>query len=264
MVSIIIRAKDGQSLTAACIRSIRKNTPRDQYRLIVVQSGRDVYRADRSLSSHDVFIHSPKPIGAVTATNIGLGTAFQLGDPYIAIMDNDTRVPDGDSTWLERFVGELEQGGESVACVGATSAKVNVPQHILAAPQTYTADWEDKDQSRGGVKDNPQAMWFVSFCVLFHARVLEELGMWDTRYDPGNYEDTDYAVQVREAGYEIRVARSVYIHHDCHATFGDQMTELMKTNGAKFTLKWGPGRLWDMGILPDATVVGMLRAKAGM
>lgn len=244
MVDIIVRAKDGHALTRECLTSIRKNTPAGTYRIILVDDGSD---PEFGSSLSDIYVRNRYPKGAVTATNLGLGIALTTDAPYVLIFDNDTRVPEGDTGWLERFVKELEQGGPQVACVGATTNFANVPQQILSAPATYTAEWKDEATGRFGFKDNPPVLWFISFAVLFRKPVLAQLGLWDERYNPGNWEDTDYAVRVRQAGYQIKVARSVYIHHKGHQTFKDELRKLLIENGEKFQNKWGVGRLFDMG-----------------
>lgn len=257
MVSIIIRGKNGHELTTRCIASIMENTPNDSYRLIVVDDGSEPAYAFPC----DYAVRVPVSKGAVTATNLGLGVALQIADaPYILVLDNDTEIPFGDVTWLERFVSELEEHPRTGA-IGATTNFSKGHQHALAAPQTYTADWsEDK---RGGVKDNPQVAEFVSFAVLMRRDAVARTGFWDEQYNPGNYEDTDYAVQLRLAGWEVRVARSVYIHHRGHSTFGKDLSNLLQTNGLKFMQKWGPGHLWDLGLMPSQSLLAAMKFREG-
>ena len=257
MVSIIVRGKNGHELTAKCITSIVENTPAGAYRLILVDDG--------SVPAYefpcDTLIRSSVCNGAVTATNLGLGVALQLADaPYVLVLDNDTEIPSGDSSWLERFVGELEEDPKTAA-IGATTSFAKGAQHALACPETYTADW--KDETRGGTKANPQVAEFVSFAVLMRRDAIARTGFWDEQYNPGNYEDTDYAVQLRLAGWEIRVARSVYIHHRGHSTFGDDIINLLESNGMKFVQKWGPGHLWDLGLLPTQALVQAVKFREG-
>jgi len=259
MVSIIIRGKNGHDLTRRCIVSIMENTPVDAYRLIVVDDGSDpAYDFPCNVAIRTVVSN-----GAVTATNLGLGVALQQADaPYILVLDNDTEIPYGDSTWLERFVAELEADPKTGA-VGATTNFSKGPQHALLVPQTYTADWADGKTRAGGIKENPEVADFVSFAVLLRRDAVARVGFWDQQYNPGNFEDTDYSVQLRLAGWEVRVARSVYIHHVGHQTFGDDMGELMQTNGLKFMQKWGPGHLWDLGLLPTASLAQAVRFREG-
>lgn len=262
MVSIIIRAKNGHELTGKCVKSIRDNTPAGTYRIFLIDDGSDepYTRYDWNV---DALVRFAQSSGAVTATNAGLGLALQQKDaPYILVLDNDTEIPAGDVTWLERFVREIDES-PTVAAVGATTNFSKGRQHALAAPDTYTADWHDEKERRGGGKDNPEVADFVSFAVLMRRDVVAQVGFWDERYNPGNYEDTDYSVQLRLAGYEVRVARSVYIHHRGHSTFGEQLSDLLKENGVKFMQKWGPGHLWDLGLLPTASLAQAVRFREG-
>lgn len=263
MVDIIIRCKNGRDLTTKLFNSIRANTPQGSYRIILVDDGGDL----PDTFDADYYVRHAKSLGAVSATNTGLGISLGLSDSdYVLILDNDTEVPAGDFTWLERMVGELERFGPRCACVGATTNYANRPQHILSGLDTYTADWKDEQSGKAGFKNQPPAIWFISFAVLFRKSVLRECGLWDERYNPGNWEDTDYAVQVRNHGYEIHVAQSVYIKHKGHATFSDRLKELLETNKQKFVEKWGPGRLWDMGLIGnrDIATVAVAAVKQEM
>lgn len=241
VVDIVIRAKNGHEATIGCLWSLRGTEY--PHRLTLVDDGsRPFHNPDV-----DFLVRCRDSRGAVSATNLGLAVALQQDGDYVLVLDNDARVPVHDPGWLGRFVAELEDGGPKVAAIGATSSKVNPPQHILTVPQTYTGDWQSEHGK--GVKANPPVIWFVSFCVLLRKSVVRELGFWDERFNPGNWEDTDYSFRIREAGYLIHVARSVYLHHDCHATFGSEVGKLLRVNQGKFLHKWGAGRCWDRGYL---------------
>jgi GT2 family glycosyltransferase len=258
LVDIVIRAKNGHEMTQKCIDSINDNTDIDKYRIILVDDGSD---PPLDVEGVDFTVRCEESYGAVTASNLGIAIGLSRTDAkYLMILDNDTRIPDGDISWLDRFIHELEESPE-IAVVGATSNYANPPQHILMAPQTYTRDWEDPNTRRLGYKANLDSVWFVSFACLFKKQVLKELGPWDERYNPGNYEDTDYAVAIRSCGYKIKVARSVYIFHDGHATFKNDIEMLLKTNMEKFYKKWGAGRLFDMGMIPIDGMKAMIDAQ---
>jgi GT2 family glycosyltransferase len=258
LVDIVIRAKNGHDITQTCIDSINANSDIDKYRIILVDDGSD---PPLDVEGVDFTVRCEESYGAVTASNLGIALALSRTDaPYVMILDNDTRVPDGDISWMDRFVHELEESPD-IAVVGATSNFANPPQHILMVPQTYMKNWEDKKTGRSGFKQNLDAVWFVSFACLFKKDILRELGQWDERYNPGNYEDTDYAVAVRSCGYKVKVARSVYIHHDGHQTFKKDLQNLLATNMEKFYRKWGVGRLFDLGLIPIETMQNMVNSQ---
>lgn len=254
-IDIIVRGKDNHELTRICLDSIFENTSRANRIILVDDGSQPAYEFDS-----DIYIRSAVSRGAVTATNLGLCASLNLDGEYVVVMDNDAEIPRGDKDWLDRFVSEIEKY-PNTGVVGATSGYVSGDQHVLACPQTYTADWKNEDGTRWGYKDNHPVRAFVSFCCLLKKDIVRQVGLWDERYNPGNYEDTDYAVQVRNAGYDIRVARSVYVHHRGHSTFGERMSELLEDNHLKFAKKWGVGRLWDMGLEPDEMIKALLKAK---
>jgi len=259
-VDIVIRARNNAPLTAACIKSIRDNTPREDYRIILVDDGSMPPLHTLLEDTGEVYVLGSRSSGAVTATNRGLALSLLNADTaYVAVFDNDTSIPDGDTAWLDRFIAELEEY-PGTAAVGATGTAAG-PQHPLAVPQTYTAAWGD--ESRGGRKDNPQIAKLVSFACLFIKDAVKECGFWDERYNPGNWEDSDYAVTLRDAGWTVRVARSVYIHHRCHTTFGPQLGRLLRANEQKFYEKWGIGKLFDMRVVSAEHILKVAETVLG-
>jgi len=255
-VDAIVRAKNGHDMTKRCVDSIVSTTEGIDVRVVLVDDGSTP--ALNTVIASDVYVRHRESRGAVSATNSGLAQSFLFDDSeYVLILDNDTEIPKNDPTWLVRMVAELHERGPAAACVGATTTYANRPQHILAVPQTYTGDWTNGTKS--GMKTQPPQIWFVSFAVLFHKRVLRSLGYWDEQYNPGNWEDTDYAMKCRISGYTVHVAQSVFIHHHGSKTFSDNLQNLLAENKAKFINKWGPGRLWDLGLISDRDVSWMLQ-----
>lgn len=253
-VDIIIRARNGHELTGKCIASLDQIAV--PYKLWMIDDGSEPPYALVSK-------RHPDPLGAVSATNTGLRCALTTDAPYILVLDNDTEIPAGDTTWLKRMIAELEQDPRNGA-VGAVTDNCAWAQQCLSIPQTYTADWKDEKTGNGGIKDNPEVAAFVSFAVLLRKQAVRECGMWDERYNPGNWEDTDYSLTLRTHGWKVKVARSVWIHHHCHQTFGDALGELIRVNQRKFIEKWGLGRLWDLGIVPDREIALAAGRRAGI
>jgi GT2 family glycosyltransferase len=60
--------------------------------------------------------------------------------------------------------------------------------------------------------------WFdthriIGFCMLVKREVIDAIGVLDERFGPGGYEDYDYCLRVKQAGYKIMVASDVFIYH---------------------------------------------------
>ena len=112
-VSIIVRAFGEQALTYACLDSICEHTEEGEYELILVdQAGLkewgddpvDLSRRSEMYDWCDFLVITQENLGAVTATNLGLQIAMTRPSDLVLILDNDTRIPDGDTGWLERWV----------------------------------------------------------------------------------------------------------------------------------------------------------------
>ena len=85
---------------------------------------------------------------------------------------------------------------------------------------------------------------FRSFCVGFRRDLYERIGPLDERFKLGMFEDSDYALRCRRAGYRTVCAEDVFVHHFGGTSFGQlfQKGEHMRvyeTNRRRFEQKWG-------------------------
>jgi GT2 family glycosyltransferase len=83
--------------------------------------------------------------------------------------------------------------------------------------------------------------WLVGLCLLIPRGVVEAVGLLDERFGLGNYEDNDYCLRTRIAGYRVVWAQDVFIHHAGHQSFkqlGDAFRRLLEENEQRFKCKW--------------------------
>lgn len=244
---ILVRSANGADVLQPCLDSIRENTPREDYRLILVLDGPAALTAEV-----DILISNRETQGAVTATNQGLALAVQRDDPpYVVVLDDDTRIPDGDRTWLDRWIAEMECTEPLGGAMGATSAAATGAQHILTVPSGYAEDWAAPD-GRICRKRNPLIPWFCMFGVLLRKAAIASTGFLDPGYDPGGFEDMDYSVQLRANGWGIYTSQSVYLHHLGKRTKEESFFNPVGVNQKRWISKWGRGRLFDMGMIDPA------------
>jgi GT2 family glycosyltransferase len=84
----------------------------------------------------------------------------------------------------------------------------------------------------------------MMFCTAFRRDLVDTVGLLDERYEVGMFEDEDYAIRVRAAGYEVAWTPEVYVHHAYHASIGKllptgEYMRLVQQNKQRFEEKWG-------------------------
>jgi GT2 family glycosyltransferase len=225
-VSIIVRCRNNWQTTLKALQSVIDNTPKDQYRLVVVDDGSIDVTAQGLLEfsggkKNFIALKHEESKGAVSATNTGLKYVFENPTPYIMILDNDIEILESNTTWLSDLISYFEED-EAVGVVGASSDKVIGLQHV----SQITSDQEPK--------------FLISFAMMMSLKCAKKTGLWDTRFDPGNCEDLDITLRARRAGFKLKVAKDVFITHHCHQTFeGLGLKQLIETNEKKLLEKWG-------------------------
>ena len=65
-------------------------------------------------------------------------------------------------------------------------------------------------------------------CLLVRREVLQKVGAFDERYGIGFFEDDDWCIRAREAGFELLVALNVFIHHFGSRTFAGLAIDCQK------------------------------------
>ena len=84
----------------------------------------------------------------------------------------------------------------------------------------------------------------MMFCCAFRRDIYEALGPLDERFGIGMFEDEDYALRAKAAGYDTAWTPEVYVHHAYHASIGKlvpngEYQKLARRNMTLFEEKWG-------------------------
>jgi GT2 family glycosyltransferase len=164
---------------------------------------------------------------------------------FVLLLDNDTEIPANDKLWLDRFISYFDD--EQVGAAGAVTDYVSGFQNCEALPDTFTRAWEEGNEA--GVKGNLELPVLVSFAMMLRKSAFMATGFFDELFEPGNHEDYDYTLRIRQAGYKAVIAGSVWIHHRGSQTFkAFDFNELLQVNGRKLIDKWGVEQLSEMGL----------------
>jgi O-antigen biosynthesis protein len=175
-----------------------------------------------------------------TALNLGMSNA--KGD-YVAIVNNDTEVhPD----WLQGLWDAFQPDEK----IGAVQSKI-----LLSDRRTINSVGGEEVESLYfmdigyGKKDVGQydKEREIEYCcggsVMFRRQCLEAVGLFDEDFIMF-FEDVDFSIRVRKAGWKIRYTPRSIIYHKHHGTSSEELCEYLCTRN-RFLLiaKHFPGRL---------------------
>ena len=237
-VSIVIPAFNQVEYCRQCIESIRMHTERP-YRLILVDNGSTDGVPEFFDSVPDaIAIHSETNRGFAGGVNLGLERA----EGHVLLLNSDTLVPRG---WL----GILERAllcEDDTGMVGPVSNCVSGPQHIPGLEFTSLDDINAYAAARAREHEGQyeEVDRLVGFCMLIREEAFRQVGRFDESFGIGNFEDDDYCLRVRQAGFRLRIAHDAFVFHYGSRTFlgmgivGDRWDELMAENQRNFVRKW--------------------------
>ena len=244
--SIIIVSYNTLAHTRRCLESILQHTGYPNYEIIVVDNGStdssSLFLAQAAWRCPRIrVITNPANTGFATATNQGI--AASTGE-YVVFLNSDTVVTTG---WLAGLLHHLED--PKVGLVGpvtnavANEARVDDPYgEDLDAMHQFA--WSYVQAHRGERFDIPV---LAMLCLAMRREIIDKVGLLDERFEVGMFEDDDYALRVREAGFRIICARDVFVHHHGRASFkvlGDEeYLRIFQKNKAYFEAKWQ--RPWE-------------------
>ena len=239
LVSIVTLSWNAPQFTELALDSIAKYTS-EPYEVIVVDngSGPETIAMLRAIDDpHVRVIYNEANRGFGGGNNDGIAAA--RGE-YIVVLNNDVIVTEG---WLDALLDPFDRI-PSVGVTAPRSNKIIGDQEVIDASygdmhsmQVYAAHRREKYAKRGFLTDRA-----IGFCLCIDRHVIESIGGFDERYAVGNFEDDDFCIRVRAAGYEIYVCDDSFIHHFGSQSFAANNVDYMATmhgNWAKFAQKWG-------------------------
>ena len=239
---LVVVCHNNLSYTRLCFDALRRFTagPLD---VALVDNGSTDGTAEwaGSLSGPDLrvrVVRNRENRGFAPAVNQGLAA---LRGTDVVLLNNDVVVTRG---WLARMREELHADPKR-GIVGPLSGNTSFHQRIQTPD--YGDDLEKMHalaadlavRRRGLGKDVPG---LSGFCMLIRREVIEAIGGFDERFVPGFFEDDDYSLRARRAGFTLRVVRDVYLHHFESRTFRlvvPDMAAALLANWARFKAKWG-------------------------
>jgi GT2 family glycosyltransferase/glycosyltransferase involved in cell wall biosynthesis len=245
-VSIIVLMWNQGLMTVKCLQSIVQRSDYPNLEIILVDNDSKVEESElvtnwignQSIQNIS-YIRNSTNLGFAGGNNVGMSQA--TGD-YLVVLNNDTEVSPG---WIWRSLKHFYRnpslgilGPSTNNCGNEGRIKLHVAEH----------DWLSEAVPRFNFRAPHliQVNTVAFFCAFIPRKAFEEIGLISEDYGRGYFEDDDYCRRAQASGYEIGIARDVFVYHKMGASFNlmedSEKSKLFYENKDKYEAKWG---LWE-------------------
>lgn len=222
--AVVVNYKTYEDL-AECLAALENQDGRELYTLqtIVIDSEYNLgklAKLQKKFPKH-TFILQEQSYGVSANFNKGFKKAIQEGADYILMVTPDVYL-EGNvlSTLLSRMEVNKKLGAITAKTLLPTSPRRIYFVGGIIDPVAYTTEHIGYGEVDKGQYDNLEFTQFLNCAfVLIRATVFKKVGFWEPAYFL-TYEDADWTVRVKNAGYLIFVDKSVYAIHDESSTVG--------------------------------------------
>ncbi len=218
-VTIVVLNWNGREDTLACLASLQQ-VDYARYDVVVVDngSGDGSVEAIRERWNSVTLICNQQNLGFCGGNNVGLRLALERGADHVLLLNNDTEVaPD--------FLGPLVQALADDPSVGVAGPSIYYHQRPTVLWSAGGAiDWRSgktrmmglDEPDRGQFGAAPREVDFVTGCAMLLRRAaLERAGLLDERFF-AYYEEAEWCVRIRRAGFRIVHVPSSRLWHKIH------------------------------------------------
>lgn len=236
---IVIVSYNASEAVRVTLASIRRAYNDADFKLVLIDNASEPDERSKisaAMSAHVAdgcsswrYIEQEKNLGFSGGNNVGI-TEFLNDDEitHICLLNSDVIVTDH---WLDRL---LASGSDIISSV------TNKADGEQCVPIDYEVELNEcLDPRSEGIHKKVYdrvadfaERWYEAwqgnlvetdvtfFCVLITKTAFEKIGLLDETFFPGGFEDDDYCLRAKKSGYEVHLARDVFIHHWGSASFG--------------------------------------------
>ncbi|MCR4277898.1 MAG: glycosyltransferase [Candidatus Berkelbacteria bacterium] len=240
-VTIVIPTYKTIELVDRCLESIHKLPTGRDVRVIVVDDGspQDIQEGLTKLEkkySEVEFVLNKTNQGFAKTCNTGM----EMANGDVILLNNDTEAKPG---WLEA----LQFAAYSANDIGVVGSKLLYPNGLIQfgggfrnfnAPEWFDHSYRMEPSNYGPANVAKDVLTVTGACMYIKRDVIKKVGILDPEF-PMAFEDVDYCLRARAAGYRVRYCpESVLIHHESISRGKVQGERELKST-AHFWEKWG-------------------------
>ena len=228
--------------TDRCLASLAQDPDFDSWDVLMVDNGSDAENRDAAKQAAAHYrglrlIRIERNAGFPGGMNAGLRQAER---DLIFMISSDVLVPPGTvgrlAAAFERYPGAglvcpvTNTAGSEQRIFTEAGADVG---SVLAQGRAFA------EATSGGVVS---AYRLDLCCAGLRRTAMDRVGLFDEAFSPGYYEDFDYSLRIRKAGFELLVVETAFVYHEGGGTFGRVSSEkkaLIARNKNLFLQKHG-------------------------
>jgi len=234
LVTVVIPSKDHPDILKRCIDSMREKTTYENYEILVIDNGSKEENKTvlEEMAGEKQFYYHYEPMEFNFSRMCNIGVSLAKGE-YILLLNDDVEIMQND--WMEVMLGQAMQSH-----TGAVGAKLLYPdsdliQHVgitnMAVGPSHKliglSDGEDYYYGRNRVSYN--MIGVTAACLMIRKAIYETVGGFSEEIKVA-YNDADFCMKVREAGFYNVVRNDVILFHHESLSRGDDRLNDDKLN----------------------------------
>jgi GT2 family glycosyltransferase len=222
---IIIPVYNQADVTITCLNSLIRHTD-TRHPIWVVddcsgESDFEKIKAHAAPHSHITVLRRQENGGFGATVNYGIE---RTSSEYICLLNNDTEVTRG---WLDPLLDHLALH----------------PDIGMVNPASNQFKFTHEESKSAPPNSHLLMNGATGFCMVFKRDIVNKIGMFDTVFGRGYYEDTDFCYRARKMlGIRAAIVLSAFVYHWESQSFGRKSKEryaLKHRNYEIFSKRWG-------------------------
>ncbi len=221
LLTIILLTFNKLDHTKKCIENIYKYT--ENFNLVIVDNGSEenmiFFLQDLEKKNKEIIVHYNKEnVGIIKGRNQGYEIGKKFKAELIFFLDSDQYVL---KNWFESYLEFINKGYSVIGSISWRMREADFYPYKI-------------------VKNKNEEFSYISCgSMMIKNSVIEDIGLFDERYEKFYFEDPDFIFRAHRAGYKIGWNYNKVIEHEKHnlSLFGERKKYFME-NWKKFQNKW--------------------------